>query len=150
MKKPQSKQRLTELKRKACVKIAKDIAKHKAGYHCEFVDENGVRCHRKAENGYQMHGSHIKCEASHKSMSANPENLQCHCAGHHTGMGNVTPNWHKDPLLMIMLFAKQQPDRARRLNIEAQATKHCDLYFWTTKLAELKNELSNLNKRLMN
>lgn len=143
-KKEKTDQQKKEIVRKKCVVIAKKIAKINAGYRCEFVDENGVRCNRSLENGYQQHGSHIKCENSHKSMSADVDNIQDHCSGHHTGMGNVTPNWHKDPLLMVMLFEKQQPERAKKLNERSWTSKKCDIIFWTKKLAKLTEELAKL------
>ena len=141
MKKKKSPQQIKEALRKKAVKLAKEIAKEKAGYQCEFVDENGVRCYRSKEAGNQMHGSHIKSEGSHRSMSADVDNIQCHCAGHHTGMGQVTPNWHDDPLLMIMLFAKQQPERAEMLNLRAREIPVCDLKYWEDKLKRLKAKI---------
>ena len=64
-KKKPTEQQLKEKKRKSCVKLAKDIAKTKAGYKCEYDG-----CYRTKEGGYQMHGSHIHGENSNKSMSA--------------------------------------------------------------------------------
>jgi hypothetical protein len=135
-------QQKTTAKRKQCVTIAKLIARKKAGYRCEYVDENGIRCNR-GEPNYQTHGSHIKCEHRHRGMSADIDNIQCHCAGHHTGMGNVTPNWHKDPLLMVMLFAKRQPERAEELNLRSQKAIKVN---WDKRLVELKKELDKLKE----
>jgi len=73
--------------RKECVKVAKLIAKQLAKYRCI-----NPGCHRTAENGFQMHGSHILSEGKYHRMSVEVKNIMCQCAYHHI-------DWHENPLL---------------------------------------------------
>jgi hypothetical protein len=115
--------------RKDCVKIAKMIVKHKANYKCEKCGADG--------RVKQMQGSHIYPEGRYTSMSADPDNILCLCAGCHMWSND---SWHENPLEATEWFHKTFPERHQRLKIDAQASKHCDIYFWKDKLVELKNE----------
>lgn len=96
------KKHTNEWYRKECVKVAKLIAKHLAHYKCTNPD-----CTKTAEQGFQMHGSHILNEGTHHRMSVIPENIMCQCAQHHM-------HWHGNPLLQDW-FDKQFPGRKKEL-----------------------------------
>lgn len=128
MKKKQTDQQKKTALRKRCVELAKKIVRHQSNYQC-------VYCGRK-EPIIQTHGSHIYCENSHKSMSADLDNILCLCAGHHVGMGNVTPNWHKDPKEMMKWFETTYPELSRELEIRKNKNQKID---WKLKLGELKS-----------
>jgi hypothetical protein len=70
--------------RKKCVEIAKMISKHRDNYTC-------VTCGRTAEQGWQMHGSHVFPEGRFARISAEPMNIICQCAKCHM-------EWHEHPL----------------------------------------------------
>lgn len=123
--------------RQECSKLAKRIVRHLAGYKCEY-------CGLGEENGKQTNGSHIHCENAHHSLSADLQNIICLCAGHHVGMGNVTPNWHKDPRLMMKWFEEKFPDRVIYLNEKLKTPQHNGLFEWKNRLAELKEEYFKL------
>jgi hypothetical protein len=88
--------------RKKAVEIAKLIAKHRDGYACVNPD-----CSKTAEQGYQMHGSHILNENTHHKLSVEPENIMCQCAQHHM-------NWHGNPLMQAW-FDETFPGRKEQL-----------------------------------
>jgi hypothetical protein len=142
--KKKSNQAIKEALRKRCVKIAKDIAKIKVGYKCEYDG-----CPRSKKNGYQMHGSHIHGENSHKSMSADVDNILCICAVHHTGgmWHNATEiSWHESPRLMVEWFRLKFPERDAELIRRSRISVVCDLNFWQKKHKLLQAELKHLTK----
>jgi hypothetical protein len=143
MKKTKTDQQKTEAMRKKCVKIAKDISKTKAGYRCQYDG-----CSRTKDNGFQMHGSHIYGENSHKSMSADPDNILCLCAVHHTGgfwKNAKEISWHESPMEMAEWFMNKFPERYQKLKERSWKSQHCDIIFWTKKLADLKEELAKID-----
>jgi hypothetical protein len=137
--KQKTESQIKELLRKKCVKMAKDIAKLKVGYKCEYDG-----CEKSKENGYQMHGSHIYGENSNKSMSADPDNLLCLCASHHVGgmwKNSTDVSWHESPMEMTEWFRQKFPERAEGLKQRANKTVNCDLIFWKNKLESLKEQI---------
>lgn len=86
-------------RKKAC-EYAKTIAKHRDEYTC-------VKCGRSAENGYQIHGSHIFPEGKYHAMSFIVENIKALCARCHM-------DWHENPLDTAW-FIDKFPDRYKKL-----------------------------------
>lgn len=130
--------------RDKCVTLAKRIVRHKAGYKCQYTNEEGEECGIGEENGGQTHGSHIHCEHVHHAMSAELTNILCLCSGHHVGMGNVTPNWHKDPRLMMRWFERTFPEQAMELDGMLKEKKQIGAKEWQEKYEELKEIWNNL------
>jgi hypothetical protein len=129
-------QQIKEALRKRCVKMAKDISKERAGYKCQYDG-----CARSKDNGFQMHGSHIYGENSNKSMSADPENILCLCAVHHTGgfwKNAKEISWHESPIEMAEWFMNKFPERYKQLRERSRISIVCDEFYWKKKLEELK------------
>lgn len=136
-----SKKNESEVMRKRCVELAKKIARVSVGEICEH-------CGKRKIDGWQMHGSHIHPEGVYKSMSADVDNILCLCASCHTGgfwKGSKKPSWHEDPIYFSDWFKKKYPERYRELEKRKRQSIQCDLYYWTTKLTELKKIWNNLN-----
>ena len=120
------KKHTNEWHRKECVKTAKLITKHLAGYKC--VNEG---CNKSADQGYQMHGSHILPEGSHHRMSVEVVNIMCQCAQHHM-------NWHENPLEQHEWFERTFPGVFASLN-------NMDKVF---KTAYIKPDYKKMNEEL--
>ena len=110
--------------RKKCVTWAKDDAKKRDNYTCQYCGKTKIQ-------GWQIHGSHIKPEGSYPSLSADPENIIALCATHHlAGMSRMIgnskePSWHGDPLYMADWFNKKYPGLKEKLNKKAiESLKH--------------------------
>ena len=141
-KKKKSDQQIKEFERKKCVSLAKIIAKTKAGWKCEYDG-----CPRSKANGYQMHGSHIHGENSHKSMSADVDNILCLCSTHHTGgmwKNSKEISWHESPRLMVEWFRLKFPQRDGELIERSRKSIVCDLFYWKKKRVLLDEELKIL------
>lgn len=93
-----------EWHRKKAVETAKLVAKHIGGYIC-----CNPECLKSAEQGYQMHGSHILPEGKFHRMSVVVENIKCMCARCHM-------NWHENPLAQHKWFDKVFPGEFENLN----------------------------------
>ena len=65
------------------VKWAKLIAKHRDNYVC-------VTCGKSADQGYQIHGSHILPESKFHRLSVEPINIMAQCFTCHS-------LWHEHP-----------------------------------------------------
>jgi hypothetical protein len=130
--------------RKKCVDLAKRIVRHKSGYRCVYTSPDGQKCSQGEANGKQTHGSHIYCENAHKSISSDLDNILCLCSGHHVGMGNVTPNWHKDPKEMMEWFEKTYSERGKKLKDKKNKNIHMGLFEWKKRYEFLKEEWNKL------
>lgn len=86
--------------RQKAVEFAKLIAKHRDNYRC-------VKCGKSAEQGYQIHGSHIFPEGKYHAMSFLTENIKALCARCHM-------DWHENPL-DTGWFIEKFPDRYKKL-----------------------------------
>lgn len=130
--------------RKKCVQLAKLIAKEMAGWRCEYDG-----CFRTKAAGFQMQGAHIFGENSHKSMSADIDNILCLCPVHHTGgfwKNAKEPSWHEDPLVMVEWFRKKYPKRYKELLKRSRITNKTSELFWKRKLSELRKTFESLKK----
>ena len=92
--------------RKKCVIRAKLKAKERDNYTC-------VKCGRSAKQGYQIHGSHIKSEGLHRSMSADENNILAMCAQCHWW-------WHEQPTESDIWFREAYPKLAKELDKRVQ------------------------------
>ena len=134
MKKPKKKS--PTYYRKLCVKWAKDQAKERDGYRCQY-------CGRTKEQGWQMHGSHILPEGAYPLMSVVPENIICLCAEHHVAgmssyMGNSRePSWHGDPIFFANWFNNKYPNRYKELR-EMADEKKTHVVNWEKRWEEIR------------
>lgn len=118
--------------RKQAVEIAKKISKHIDNYTC-------VTCGRSAEQGWQMHGSHILPESRYLRLSVEPENIMCQCAKCHM-------IWHESPKEQNW-FEEKYPERLKRLRgMEAEFQKQIIKPDYNVIYQELKSELNQLIK----
>lgn len=69
--------------RKEAVELAKKIAKQRDEYTC-------VTCGKSADQGYQIHGSHILPESKFHRLSVEPLNIMAQCFKCHS-------LWHEHP-----------------------------------------------------
>ena len=115
-------QKMRTRARKRCVKLAKDIVKQKANYHCE-------KCGRSDK---QIQGSHILPEGRYTSLSAEPENILCLCAGCHMWSSD---SWHENPIASAEWFNEKFPGRYKRLLKKAQQNIKVD---WVKEEINLK------------
>lgn len=121
-------------KRKKCVNLAKQIVRKQNKYTCQYCG--------KKEPQVKTHGSHIYEEGTHRSMSADLDNILCLCFTHHTGGWNANePSWHKNPIQMIEWFNNKFPKQANDLRLRAQKPFKVD---WDKKLEELKEIWDNI------
>ena len=93
--------------RKKCVEIAKVLAKERDNYICQ-------RCGRSKKQGYQIHASHLKSEGTHRSMSADLDNIMAKCAQCHMW-------WHENPTDSDKWFREKYPDLAKTLDKRSQS-----------------------------
>jgi hypothetical protein len=118
--------------RQECVKTAKLIAKHLAGYKCQNPD-----CTNSAEKGYQMHGSHIRPESKFHRLSVEPLNIMCQCFTHHS-------IWHEDPQGQDW-FRITFPNRLEEINMMDEAFKKSYIKPDYKKIhEELKEKYNNM------
>ncbi len=122
--------------RKKCVAWAKEQAKKRDNYTCQY-------CHKTKAQGWQMHGSHILPEGSYPLMSADPRNILCLCAEHHVAgmsayMGNSRePSWHGDPLFFASWFNKKYPGLEKELR-EINDERKNHLINWEARWSEIR------------
>lgn len=139
-KKEKTDQQKTEAMRKKCVAIAKILSKIRDGYKCCYC-EIGKEQRR-------MHSHHIFHEGLHKSMSADVDNLITLCATHHQGglwmKSHDGFNFHNSPRESTEWIMEKFPERYQKLKERSWKSQHCDIIFWTKKLADLKEELDLL------
>jgi hypothetical protein len=140
MKKTKTQQQLTELARKRCVKIAKEISKKKDGYKCCYC---GIGKPQR-----QVHSHHIFHEGLHKSMSADPDNLITLCATHHQGgmwmKSHGGFNFHNSPRESTEWVMEKYHKRYKELKQRSLKAKKCDIIFWQNKKKELDEHLKIL------
>ena len=118
--------------RKEAVKIAKLISKHRDNYTC-------VTCGKSADQGYQIHGSHILPESKFLRLSCEPLNIMSQCARCHM-------DWHEHPKGQGW-FEEKFPTRLKEL-LKLQAGHDCniikpDFQKITKDLKEQYNSLIN-------
>lgn len=131
-------QQKTELMRKKAVAVAKIISKIRDGYKCVYCG--------KGKDQVAIHSHHIYNEGCHKSMSADVDNLITACFTHHCSDWNSNqPSFHKNPQEMADFMNEKYPEKMKELKLRSQKSIHCDIIFWTKKLAELKEELAILD-----
>lgn len=134
-KKTKTDRQKTEAMRKKCVAIAKILSKIRDGYKCRY-------CGVGKPQGKQVHSHHIFHEGSHKSMSAEIKNLITLCASHHQSFaGNKYAfSFHGCPTESTE-WLQENWEYYKEIKILSQKSIHCDIIFWTKKLANLKEEL---------
>jgi len=92
--------------RQHAVTLAKKLARHRDNDTCR-------KCGRKGSDGWQIHGSHILSEGAHKTLSADPANIDAMCATCHAPGYNGS--WHDDPAMSIEWFDNKFPGRRAEL-----------------------------------
>ena len=137
MKKPTKKltdQQKTERLRKRCVALAKELAKKRDNYKCQYC---GIGKPQR-----QVHSHHIFHEGMYKSMSADPDNLISLCVIHHQGgFGWKSPtgfNFHNSPRESTEWVMEHYPERYAELKKRSLEYIKTDYIYWTKKLEELK------------
>jgi len=138
-KKPKTDQQIKTMWRKKCVTIAKQIAGERDHWKCQYC---GL-----GRPDIMTHGSHIKSEGLHVSMSADPDNILTICWKHHiAGKFNSAKNWnwHGSPREAIAWFQEKYPELDKILEARARISIVCDLNFWKSKHEELKKELDKI------
>ena len=112
--------------RNKCVEIAKLIAKHRDEYVC-------VTCGNSAEQGFQIHGSHILPESKFHRLSCEPLNIMAQCFKCHS-------LWHEHPKGQDW-FEELFPGRKEKL-FKMQAGIDCNIIKPDYKkiLSDLKEE----------
>lgn len=133
------KEKSQEWYRKKCVAKAKELAKKRDGYKCQYDG-----CGKSKANGWQMHGSHCYGEGSNKRMSADVDNIITLCATHHVGgmwKNAKEPSWHEDPLTMSEWFRNKYPELAATLKerVRKQHEEVLPAINWEKKWQEMKD-----------
>ena len=134
MKKKLSQQQMTEKLRKRAVVIAKEIAKKRDGYKCQYC---GIGKPQR-----QVHSHHIFHEGMCKSMSADPDNLITICAIHHmAGKWVNSRGWniHGSPRESTEWIQALIPERYAELKQRSLQYQKLDIIYWNKKLEELRN-----------
>lgn len=129
-------QQQTEKLRKKCVALAKQIAKERDGYKCQYC---GVGKPQR-----QVHSHHIFHEGLYKSMSADPDNLITICAAHHMAGKWIKAtgfNIHGSPRESTEWLMGKYPERYAKLKKRSQKITKLDERFWQRKLEALQHEI---------
>lgn len=87
---------------KKSIELAKKIAKERDGYIC-------VKCGKSKDNGWQIHGSHIKGVGAHPRLAVEPRNIKALCATCHRW-------WHSSPTDSGKWFRETFPEWAEELD----------------------------------
>lgn len=131
MKKKLTDQQKTEKLRKRCVAIAKEIAKKRDNYKCQYCG--------RTKDTVAIHSHHIYNEGCHKAMSADIDNLITVCFTHHCSSWNSKePSFHKNPMEMADWYKEHYPEKHAELKARTQIYQKTDFIYWTKKLEELK------------
>ena len=131
------KKRSSTFYRKKCVAWAKEQAKKRDGYCCQYCGVSKAR-------GASIHASHILPEGAYPLMSVEPLNIISLCAVHHLAganprMSSREPSWHGDPTLFAKWFSQNYPGLEKRLR-EMDREKERHLVDWKRRWEELKSQ----------
>lgn len=110
--------------------LASNLAKHRDKYRC-------LRCGRSAEAGWKIDGSHIKPKGTHKSMSADVENIKALCSNCHRW-------WHANPTESGLWFKTTFPAWHKELTLMAMKPIPMGKFEWKKKYEALKEEFSKI------
>jgi hypothetical protein len=130
---------VSELTRKKCVLLAKNICKTLAGYKCIYCG--------KGKPDVAIHAHHIYNEGVHKGMSADVDNLVSVCFTHHLGSWNAyEPSFHRNPQEMSDFMREKFPKKMIELRERSNKSIQADEYFWKQKLEELKLQYETIKR----
>jgi len=128
---------LTAAKLRAkCITLAKQIAKTRDGYQCQF-------CGRTKDRGWKIDGSHViavgRCGGK---LACHPLNIKALCSDCHRA-------WAENPALMGPWYRLRFPLRWAYVDREYQVWTSSDkdtisILWWRERLEELKAELKEL------
>ena len=126
-------QKLTEIARKKCVVVAKEIAK--------LLNPTCAYC-GAGRPQRMIHSHHIFHEGLYKAMSADVDNLLSLCASHHQGgmymRSNDGFNFHNSPRESTEWLMENMTERYTTLKERSKVYVDLDLKYWQKKLIELK------------
>lgn len=124
----------SEVLRKRCVKLAKEISKIEAGYKCAYCG--------RGKPDVAVHSHHIYNEGRYRAMSADVDNLICVCYYHHNPQWNTKePSFHRTPREMNDWLDEKYPERMKALKERTKQSILADEVYWSKKLIELKEKI---------
>jgi len=135
MTKKRTDQQKKELKRKACVKLAKHQAQERDGYRCRYC---GIGRPQR-----MTHSHHIFSEGLNKAMSADVDNLITLCWLHHLGglkfVSTKVFSFHGHPADATEWAKKELGAKYEELRKRSLDKKALTIQFWEEKMKSLKS-----------